>query len=376
VSGAGARSLEVMPASPACHLQRRVAVLVWVPVLLLFPLLNVYGGPARVAGQVLLIAATAAVAVTVVVTSGTQHPPRRATALTMAVLVALVAVASVQGEGWTTVWGLLAIIAPAVLRGWWLLATIVVATVGTGVSIAVVSGVGDTWWLSVGGVALAGASTTSLLRLLESNEQLQRTREELAEAAVAKERERFSRDLHDLLGHTLSVMVVKAQAVQRLAGRDPEAAAGHAADIEAVGRTALVDVRTAVDQMRSLSLVHELEGARRALDTAGIRTRVTACDVPESADEVLAWVVRESTTNVLRHSGAASCRFEVTSGDGEVRLTVSDDGVGTDAAGSGGRPDRVGGLDGLRRRLLAAGGELDVRPEPGGFRVEARVPAT
>ena len=114
-------------------------------------------------------------------------------------------------------------------------------------------------------------ASTAFTRLLETVAELRRTRAELARVAVAEERERFSRDLHDLLGHTLSVMVVKAQAVRRLAATDPEAAAQHAADIERVGRTALLDVRQAVDAMRAPSLPEELAGARDALEAAGIR---------------------------------------------------------------------------------------------------------
>ena len=120
-----------------------------------------------------------------------------------------------------------------------------------------------------------GAST-AFTRLLETVAELRRTRAELARVAVAEERERFSRDLHDLLGHTLSVMVVKAQAVRRLAATDPDAAAEHAADIERVGRTALLDVRQAVDAMRAPSLSEELVGARDALEAAGIRATIEA----------------------------------------------------------------------------------------------------
>ena len=123
-------------------------------------------------------------------------------------------------------------------------------------------------------VLLAGLASAAFAALLDTVAELRRTRAELARVAVAEERERFSRDLHDLLGHTLSVMVVKAQAVRRLAAQDPDAAAAHAADIEQIGRQALVDVRQAVDAMRAPTLAEELDGARRALDAAGIATTV------------------------------------------------------------------------------------------------------
>jgi two-component system sensor histidine kinase DesK len=192
---------------------------------------------------------------------------------------------------------------------------------------------------------------------------------------VAEERERFSRDLHDLLGHTLSVMVVKAQAVRRLVHSDPDAASQHAADIEQVGRSALLDVRQAVDAMRAPSLAEALAGAQRALDAAGIRTSVTSPTVmPDEVDGALAWVVREGATNVLRHSGASHCRIELSNGSGRLLLTMSDDGVGGPAQGTGHEVGRQGGLDGLRRRLVAAGGTLDVEPGADGFRLTATVP--
>lgn len=366
-----------------CNLQRYGVVLVWFPVLLLFPLLNLSGDALSAVGQVVLVVGIAAVAVatvlaTVLATGLTGPAPRptRSMVVHMVALVALIALAAMQGEGWQTVWGVLAIVSPAVLRGWRLALAIALATVGVAVSIALIEGFGDTYLLSVGGTLLSGMTTTAFLRLLEAVEQLRRTREELARAAVAEERARMSRDLHDLLGHTLSVMVVKAEAVRRLAARDPEAAAAHAADIEDVGRAALADVRVAVDQMKTLSLADELDGARRALDAAGIRTSVTAApaEVPDIAGQALAWVVREGATNVLRHSGAASCRFELTEDGGEFRLAVVDDGVG--GPGPSGPDERLGGLEGLRQRLHAVDGRLDVRPGADGFRLEARVPAS
>jgi two-component system sensor histidine kinase DesK len=270
------------------------------------------------------------------------------------------------------VWVLLAICCPAVLRGRRLVAALVLVVTGA-VLTTWAAGAGVTT-VEVQGfvVSLSGAATTSYLRLMETVDELRRTREELARAAVREERERFSRDLHDLLGHTLSVVVVKAQAVRRLVASDPAAAAAHAADIEEVGRSALLDVRAAVDGMRAPSLADELDEARRALDAAGIRTSVvTGADgVPRQADQALAWVVREGATNVLRHSGAAHCRIELSNGSGELRLTMSDDGVGgPPPAGA-----RQGGLDGLRHRLVAAGGRLDVDRTGDGFRLVATVP--
>jgi two-component system sensor histidine kinase DesK len=270
-------------------------------------------------------------------------------------------------------WILLIITTPVVVRGWAGWAAIPVIGAGAALVSWLDGDRGATFIYTALGVLLAGVATTSFLRLSETVEELRRTRTELARVAVVEERERFSRDLHDLLGHTLSVIVVKAQAVRRLAGSDPAAAAEHAADIEQVGRQALTDVRQAVDAMRAPTLDDELDGARRALEAAGIRAEVAPFDVRVSAgaNETLAWVVREGVTNVLRHSGAGTCRVELTNGNGALRLSVSDDGVGGPAVADG----RQGGLDGLRRRVLAAGGQLDVEPGADGFRLVARVPA-
>jgi two-component system sensor histidine kinase DesK len=323
-------------------------------------------------GGVALVLVMAVAAGTAVVTGGPRARPISLAAL--AVLAAAVAGSVACGPGWLAVWVLLAITCPAVLRGRRLVGALVLVIVGA-VLAAWAAGTSTTA-IEVQGfvVSLSGAATASFLRLTETVEELRRTREQLARAAVVEERERFSRDLHDLLGHTLSVIVVKAQAVRRLVAADPDAAAAHAADIEQVGRSALLDVRHAVDAMRQPSLAEELDGARRALSAAGIEATVTApvVEVPVEADQALAWVVREGATNVLRHSGAARCRIELSNGSDRLRLTMSDDGVGGPVRGLG---LREGGLDGLRRRLVAAGGELELDPSSGeGFRLVATVP--
>jgi len=356
-----------------CWLQRDAGVLVWIPPLLLGPLLSLPGGPAGVVGGIALVLVLAAAAATAVVTSrkpGTVALSRTA----LAVLAAGVAVSTTFGEGWLPVWVLLAICCPAVLRGRWLLAALVLVVAGGTVAARAVGQDTTTIEVQAFVLSLSAGATTSFLRLMETVEELRRTREELARLAVAEERERFSRDLHDLLGHTLSVMVVKAQAVRRLVATDPTAAAAHASDIEDVGRRALLDVRQAVDAMRTPSLADEVDGARRALDAAGIRTSVVGFPASglNGADEPLAWVVREGATNVLRHSAATRCRIELTQDAGLLRLTMTDDGVGGPAPSR----DRQGGLDGLRRRLIAARGSLDVDPDVDGFCLTATIPAT
>ncbi|WP_157253740.1 sensor histidine kinase [Nonomuraea typhae] len=199
--------------------------------------------------------------------------------------------------------------------------------------------------------------------------ELEHTRRRLAEAAVAEERLRFSRDLHDLLGHTLSVIVVKAEAVRRLAVRDPERAAGQAADIESVGRQALTEVREAVTGYREGSLATELERARETLAAAGVAVVVRRAGEPPSAraEALLCWVVREAATNILRHSTAGEAVFTVEATAEGTVLTVRDDGVPKNSA----RPPGSG-LRGLSERLAGVGGSVTAGPLPeGGFEVRA-----
>ena len=177
-----------------CHLQRHGVVLVWLPVLLLFPLLNLSGEALVAAGQVVLVLALATAAV-----GSRGHRPGRGSAARPR---RPDRARRDSGRGLADGLGRAGHRLPAVLRGWRLLVAIVAATVGVAVSIAVIEGIGDAYLLSVGGVFLSGVTTTSFLRLVEAVEQLRRTREELAQAAVAEERARMSRDLHDLLGHT------------------------------------------------------------------------------------------------------------------------------------------------------------------------------
>ena len=356
-----------------CAWQRNASVLLWTPVLLLGPVLDLHGTPGAVTFQLAMILVIATSALTAALAGG---PPWRSSVsyVALSVLVAATFAASTYGRStWLPTWILLANALPTVLRGRGLVAAVPLVTL---TSMGAAALVDPTRWSRVFSegfvVLLAGLASSAFVALLDTVAELRRTRAELARIAVAEERERFSRDLHDLLGHTLSVMVVKAQAVRRLAAQDPDAAASHAADIEHIGRQALVDVRQAVHAMRAPTLAEELDNALRSLDAAGIATSVTGPNAtPGPADEVLAWVVREAATNVLRHSGASTCRIEVGQRDGSVELTVADDGVGISREPS----LRLGGLDGLRNRLRAAGGELHVEPAGEGYRLVATLPA-
>lgn len=228
------------------------------------------------------------------------------------------------------------------------------------------------------GTFLSTMVTAAILSLSEAVRELQAAREQLARQAVEKERLRFSRDLHDLLGHTMSVIVVKSEAARRLAPRDLDAALGQITDIESVGRQALTEIREAVTGYREGSLATELERACSALRAAGVEPVVTRSGEPLSSqsEALLGWVVREAVTNVVRHSGATSCAITLTGHAERVRLTVTDNGSGAPAAPPVPSAPRDGtGLKGLSERLAAAGGSLTAGPSPrGGFTVTAELP--
>jgi two-component system sensor histidine kinase DesK len=211
-------------------------------------------------------------------------------------------------------------------------------------------------------------------RLFEANRQLASAREELAELAVVNERLRFARDLHDLLGHTLTVIRAKSELASRVATSAPERAGKEMAEVEEIAREALVEVRETVTGYRRRTLVTEVANARTALGAAGIEGDVSVDGIspPPPLDEALGWVLREAVTNVVRHSGARHCQVRAVHDRGCVRLEVVDDGLGRPGAGGAAGY----GLTGLRERLAAVGGELEVgAAEDGrGFRLVARVP--
>lgn len=369
----GTRSVTTVRSRACGGWQRNASVLVWTPVLLLGPVLDVHGTAAEVTFQVAMIVVIGASAVVAALTGG---PPWRSATpyAALSVLVAATFAGATHGSSqWLPTWVLLANALAAVLpRRRLVLAVPLVTLASAWAAWDVQPHLWSRVWAEAFVVLLAGLANAAFTALLDTLAELRRTRQELARVAVVEERERFSRDLHDLLGHTLSVMVVNAEAVRRLAARDPEAAAAHAADIEQIGRRALLDVRQAVDAMRAPTLDEELDGAVRALDSAGISTTVDRSGTVPSgrADEVLAWVVREGATNVLRHSGASTCRIEMTDQEGGLALVIRDDGVGAHST-----PGlRTGGLDGLRDRLGSLGGELTCEPAGDGFRLVATIP--
>jgi two-component system sensor histidine kinase DesK len=232
----------------------------------------------------------------------------------------------------------------------------------------------------------------------ETLESLRRTRAELARAAVAEERLRIARDLHDLLGHSLSLITLKAELAGRLMSADPDRAAREVAELESVARQSLSDVREAVAGFRQPDLSGELAAARQLLDAAGITSQITSNDAGDFAQEVdaaLAWAVREGTTNVVRHSRATHVAIRVSRSQAAAIVEISDNGPATPdetvaaagldpltagpaarAAVSRARPSFAGsGLAGLAERVRRLGGELAAGSiEPQGFRLRVVVP--
>jgi two-component system, NarL family, sensor histidine kinase DesK len=218
-----------------------------------------------------------------------------------------------------------------------------------------------------------GASAIAFRHLMATVAQLRRAREELARAAVNEERLRFARDLHDLLGRSLSTIVLKSELAGRLASRAPDRAAAEIADVERTAREALQHVRAAVVGYRRPSLTDELAAARELLVAAGIEARIDSLPaaLPPAADGLLGWAVREGVTNVVRHSRARSCTIRVARRADLATAEIVDDG-----SGNGGGIDAGGcGLAGLIERAAAEGGHVHAGPlTGGGFRLAVDVP--
>ncbi|MFF8417272.1 sensor histidine kinase [Streptomyces sp. NPDC015680] len=297
--------------------------------------------------------------------------------LLAAMTTVTLALAIGYGGSWLLFFPLLSLACGAILRNRQLaVGVLTLAVVATAVAVWRGNGASDPWTIGYG-TFISGAVTAAILTLAETVMELRATRQELARTAVEKERLRFSRDLHDLLGHTLSVIVVKSEAARRLAPRDMDAALTQVADIESVGRQALTEIREAVTGYREGSLATELDRARSALTAAGIEPvlRRSGPPIAPQTEALLGWVVREAVTNVVRHSHATTCSFVLDGTAERVRLTVTDDGSGPgrDAPATPG----IGGtgLTGLTERLAASGGSLRAGPAPGrGFVVTAELP--
>lgn len=341
--------------------------LVWLPVLMLSPILT-----AILDGDLTALTIHLAITVLYVVTILVAHSslPQRVGELCTAGLMALVVVqfiVSLGGQGF--LYPLLAIAAATAVR--------IRAALGIVMGLAVSGSFAEgfaTMSLSNAlqfgfATVMAGASTYLIRRLTTTVDDLRATRQRLAGLAVVEERQRFSRDLHDLLGHTLSVIVVKAEAIRRFAAADSAAAISHAREIEDIGRTALADVRQAVAGYREMRFADELARTVTVLEDAGVK--VDTMPVPNldsPVDTLFAWSVREAGTNVLRHAHASTCSVEVSVDETTAVLEISDNGDGMSQNTSG------AGLAGLRERAERLGGQVHTHSNSHGFALTIHAP--
>jgi two-component system sensor histidine kinase DesK len=201
-----------------------------------------------------------------------------------------------------------------------------------------------------------------------AGEKLRVAHEEMEHLAKVAERERIARDLHDLLGHTLSLITLKAELARKLVDRDPQRAKREMQDVEQTSRAALADVRVAISGFRSDGIGAELARARAALETAGITVDCEASAVPlnPAQETVLALAIREAVTNVVRHAEAKRCSVRLHRDKDVCTLEISDNGCG--ASGAEGN-----GLRGMRERLEAIGGSLQ-RQTAAGTRLIIHLP--
>ena len=232
----------------------------------------------------------------------------------------------------------------------------------------------DAWWFSIPSnawVVLAGITVLIggvVTYSTDAGRKLRKAQEHARQMAVIAERERIGRDLHDLLGHTLTVIALKAELASKLAEPDPQRSLVEIREVERISREALAEVRHAVQGSRTVILVEELRAARHALDAASI---TLICDTPPIAidpgsEQTLALALREAITNVIRHSKAHVCEVRIWTADGAARLEVTDDGIGGDVA-------EGSGLSGMRARVSRLGGRLE-RAVDRGTRLTITVP--
>jgi two-component system sensor histidine kinase DesK len=225
----------------------------------------------------------------------------------------------------------------------------------------------------------------SVLWSITTSWELTAARKEIARLAVTTERLRIARDLHDLLGHNLSLIALKSELARRLVGVSPERAVIEIGDVEQVARTTLQEVREAVANYRQPTLLNELQGAQEILTAAGITysyedAKNNGDTLPTSVEAVLAWTVREGVTNVIKHSRAHSCTIRMAHTKQLASVEVIDDGIAipqpqdkgaTNVNNNGGG----NGLKGLAERVATLGGQFDAKSRiDGGFRLAVSVP--
>jgi two-component system sensor histidine kinase DesK len=227
------------------------------------------------------------------------------------------------------------------------------------------------WWLAgLLLVVMTGGATVSREAFYARTQALVASQEEVRRLAGTAERERISRDLHDVVGRTLTLVALKADLAGKLISGDAECAQAECRAIAALARQGLVEVRAALAGHAGGSLAHEAAASSAALEAASVEPHLHGDfgAIPSDAGAVLAMTLREAVTNVIRHADARVCTIVLSIADCEARLAVSDDGHGLSFT-------EGNGLAGMRQRLQAAGGSLTVQPGPSGVRLIATIPA-
>jgi two-component system sensor histidine kinase DesK len=226
-------------------------------------------------------------------------------------------------------------------------------------------------WMGSFLTLIVGGSNFFFAKQKKSNTRLRMAQEEIEALAAVAERERIARDLHDVLGHTLSLIVLKSELAGRLIAHNPARAMEEIGEVERTARTALAEVREAIGGYRARGLAAEIEAARRTLNTAGVMLHVEAADSTEgkltaTEESVLALALREAVTNIVRHAHAHTCRLRFTSVEGRRHFIIEDDGQHADSP-------EGNGLRGMRERVESLGGHLLLTRERG-TRLELQLP--
>lgn len=227
------------------------------------------------------------------------------------------------------------------------------------------------WWLPGALlIVMTGGATISREAFYARTQALLASQEEVRRLAGTAERERITRDLHDVVGRTLTLVALKADLAGKLVPRDASAAEAECRAIAALAREGLAEVRAALAGQAGGSLAHEAAASSAALEAASVAPVISGDfnAIPSDAGAVLAMTLREAVTNVIRHAGAQRCTIALSMVGNEARLAVCDDGHGRSF--TEGR-----GLAGMRQRLQAAGGSLTIQPGTSGMQLIATVPA-
>jgi len=248
-----------------------------------------------------------------------------------------------------------------------------------GVAVITIVTIAEAWllrrdWFSSGWpivfTVMVGAINVHFTQVGRANARLRLAQDEIEHLAKVAERERIARDLHDLLGHTLSLVILKSELAAKLSERDPDRAREEIRSVERIAREALSEVRAAVAGYRSGGIEAETQHARSALASAGatVECALPKAQLPAAHEAVLCLALREAVTNIVRHAGARHVRIALTADESECTLTVADD-------GRGGSAPFGSGLSGMRERVEVLGGTL-VRDGRSGTTLTVTLPLT